>query len=857
MSEFWHAAALWTAQSLLAGGAALFVAWLMARRITDPARRLRAMQWSVRTAVLACVLALLPAWWKLPIPTWKEYQQAQAEERRLLEFMESEPIIRPSDDMAMVPVEIAEVTMPEARGAIMELAPPEEAEVEVEQLAQIPLLEPDTPQPDMLAEIAPIILVPYWVCLGVVLLQQAVGHIGLWRLRRSATPANERVRLLSEDLADGSPLPRILVSERVASPVCFGVLKPTILLPKTLAKSATLDQLRWVLAHELDHLRRGDPGTGVWIGFARAIYFVLPWFWSVRRELDLTQEYLADAAAAGSRSADYAAFLVELSSRPGVSRVVKAVPTLAGVRAGQSDLYRRVTMLLEPKSSRKSRWGRAWTTLAIGGTVAVAVALSGVRLTADEPKKTDKKSEEVQVEVHVRDKKDGDKKPVERKDEVEVIIVTDGAGNQTAEIEKAIEEAAKKGDVEAVKKLVAKLKAATAPQIARVKHPVPPVPPVPPAVAFAEKIPAEALVKMKAAREAAHADLKKHEEAIAKLKKAAEEVKDQPEAKAAIEKTIAEYHKKIADAHEKGHLKMAEEAQGQARIFRIDAGQAAAMEKVKAQMAEMMKTYEKQLEKLKGNEKATEAVKEAMKKYKESMETLMKQLPTAGAQGGLFKMPEGQLQWQGVKFPEADNIKPMVWTAKVAASDKARLGVTIEAVPAIIVEQLDLPKGQGVILSKVIEGTPAAKAGLKTNDIVLEIAGKIATVEDLPKVVSGLKDDTTFDVVIVRKGKKETIKGVTIPSPPKDSSSKDKVKDGTKKSSQSSMSVSVNNDQFEIAAKQDGVAYMLTGTVGDEAGTTIVIAEGDKKSTYKGVKSVPAEHREKVAKILKSVGGNK
>lgn len=521
---------------------------------------------------------------------------------------------------------------------------------------------------------------------------------------------------------------------------------------------------------------------------------------------------------------------------------MKAVPSLAGVRAGQSDLYRRVTMLLEPKSGRKSRWGHAWTTLAIGGAVSVAVALSGVRLTADEPKK-EKKPDDVKVEVKVRDKPDGDKKPADVR-EVEVIVVADNS-KATAEIEKAIEEAAKKGDVETVKKLVAKLKAvASAPQIARVKQPVPPVPPLPPGVRL-EEIPAGAIAKVRAVRVANEDESKKLEEAIAKLKKAAEDVKDQPEAKAALEKTIAEYAKKIAEAHAKGHLKSAEAAkeQGQQYKWRMD-GAAAGIEQMKAQMAEMKKVYEKQLEAFNNDAKATEAVKESMKKYEESMAALMKQF---------HSFPDkGQFQWQGVPkvAGNGDAPKGVTWIAKTAGVDKGRLGVTIEAVPAIIVEQLDLPKGQGVILTAVIDGTPAAKAGLKANDIVLQVAGKAVTVEELPKVVGGLKNDETFEVTIVRKGKKETVKGVTIPAPAKTATKE------TKKSS-TSMSVSIDNDQFEIVAKEDRLTYTLKGTVGDESGVSIVIADGDKKSEYKGTKSVPAEHREKVAKFLKSVGGNK
>jgi beta-lactamase regulating signal transducer with metallopeptidase domain len=851
MSEFWWAATQWTVQSLVAGGAALFLGWVIARRVTDPARRHRAMGWSVRAAVLACGLALFPAWWNLRVPGWTATPEERAAEVSRIEFEEAEPVIRSLEgEWVLVPADLDQAS-PMIRGAIPDVEPATMARGEPEPVPAIGTPMDDgapAAKTDLMAEIAPLVLIPYWTLVAVAILRQLIGYIGLARLRRAAVPANGRVLRIAHELTGDTP-PRILVSERLASPVCFGVARPTILLPKALVKAASDEQLRWVLAHEWDHLRRGDPATGVWLGMARALYFAVPWFWSVRREIDLAQEYLADAAAAGARKTDYAAFLVELSSRPGVSRFVKAVPTLAGVRAGQSDLYRRVTMLLEPKVSGQSRWGRAGTTLAIAGAVSVAVALSGVRLVADEPKKDKKPDGEKRVEVIVKDKKDGDKKPADVVRDVDVIVVVDHS-KQTAEIEKAIEEAAKKGDVEQVKKLVAKLKAAAAahvPHVARLAQPgvpVPPKPPLPP-------MPPDAVAKIREVRVMADTEAKKFEEAIEKLKKAAEEVKDQPEAKAAIEKTMAEYRKKIEEARAKGHLVPADIAKGQALRWHLDGG-ANIQEQLKKQQDEMMKSYEKQLAALKGDEKAMAALKESMVKYKESMEVLQKQLGQLPKFDDLPRLQ--QLQFQGgvpgVAF--ADGVKAQ-WVARTSPAEKGRLGVTIEAVPGILVEQLDLPKGQGVILVQVFEGTPAAKAGLKVNDIVLEVAGKAVTVEALPKVVAGLKNDEAFEVTVIRKGKKESVKGVTIPSPP----TKEKEKDGAKKSSQSSMSVNVNNDQFEISAKQDGVAYMLTGTIGDDAGTTIVIAEGDKKSTYKGVKSVPAEHREKVTKFLKSVGGSK
>ncbi len=838
MSDFWLSAAQWTAQSTIAGGTALLLGWLAARRIAEPARRHRAMGWSVRVAVLACGLALLPGWWKLPVTGWSKSAEERAAEAELVEYEQANGIVIPREEVALTPLQI-ELAEPAVVEPILEFAPLDEPDMTATNVPAA--VEPRDESSELMAGVFKVLLVPYWLFVLLAVIRQLVGHIGLARLCRTAKPAGEQIEKLSYEIADLRLAPRILVSDRLASPVCFGVFRPTILLPRALVKSATPDQLRWVLAHELDHLRRGDPRTGVWVGLARALYFPLPWFWAVRREINLTQEYLADAAAAGVRTADYAAFLVELSSRPGVSRFVRAVPSLAGVRAGQSDLYRRVTMLLESNGGRKTRGGRVWTTAAIASAVTAAVALSGVRLTADEPKRDKKPDGETRVEVVVKDKKDGDKKPAESVREVEVIVVAD-TSKQTAEIEKAIEEAAKKGDVETVKKLVAKLKTvAMAPQIAKMKVPSPPIPPLPP----------DAVAKVREVRVVVDGEAKKLEEAIEKLKKAAEEVKDQPEAKAALEKTMAEYRKKIVEAQAKGHLKLAEAAKdqkGQQFLFHMDAGEGI-VDQIRKNTDNMMRAYQKQIEALKGDEKAVAAVKEAMAKYKESMEALEKQMAQ------LPKMQ--QFQWQGgapnVAFAEGQK---GFWVARAVAAEKGRLGVTIEPVPAVLVEQLDLPKGQGVIIAQVLEGTPAAKAGLKTNDIVIEVAGKSVTVEELPKVVAGLKNDQSFDVIVIRKGKKEAVKGVTIPSPT-ELPAKDRLKDGGKKPSQSSMSVSINDDQFEIMAKEDGLAYMIKGTVGDDANASIVIAEGDKKSTYKGLKSVPADHREKVAKLMKSVGGNK
>jgi hypothetical protein len=59
----------------------------------------------------------------------------------------------------------------------------------------------------------------------------------------------------------------------------------------------------------------------------------------------------------------------------------------------------------------------------------------------------------------------------------------------------------------------------------------------------------------------------------------------------------------------------------------------------------------------------------------------------------------------------------------------------------------------------------AGKMGIKPHDILLEVGGK-AVPNDVQAFVTNLKDikpDTAVDIVVFRKGKKETLKGVKIP----------------------------------------------------------------------------------------------
>jgi hypothetical protein len=66
---------------------------------------------------------------------------------------------------------------------------------------------------------------------------------------------------------------------------------------------------------------------------------------------------------------------------------------------------------------------------------------------------------------------------------------------------------------------------------------------------------------------------------------------------------------------------------------------------------------------------------------------------------------------------------------------------------------------EGLTIDQVADGGPAAKAGLKAGDRIVELAGKqVTNVESYMEAMKTQKKGESIDVVVVRDGKKETVK---------------------------------------------------------------------------------------------------
>ena len=94
------------------------------------------------------------------------------------------------------------------------------------------------------------------------------------------------------------------------------------------------------------------------------------------------------------------------------------------------------------------------------------------------------------------------------------------------------------------------------------------------------------------------------------------------------------------------------------------------------------------------------------------------------------------------------------------------LGMGIQRLTPELADSMKLRADQGALVSQVMAGGPAEKAGLKAGDVILEFAGKpVKTPSELQNTVAWVEPGTKADVVIMRGGKRQTLK-VTIETRP-------------------------------------------------------------------------------------------
>jgi hypothetical protein len=260
-----------------------------------------------------------------------------------------------------------------------------------------------------------------------------------------------------------------------------------------------------------------------------------------------------------------------------------------------------------------------------------------------------------------------------------------------------------------------------------------------------------------------------------------------------------------------------------------------------------------------------EEARQRMREMEERMDQLFRE-----------RFGEQAFPFDGEPFPRLPRLlpplRPPIRPSSPSSQEEPRLGARLALPSATLAEQLDLPRDQGLILEELAPSGAAAKAGLRAHDILLELAGQPVprSLEAFQKQLAAMKSDAPCEVTVMRKGVKQTIKGVQLaqarPAQPRDEV-RDEVlplprwdfpelripaKGGT---ATNVFRFSQQGEQFSAEMQSDGVTYSLVGkrTADGPVLTQIRVERDGKTQSYSNLAEVPEADRVRVERLLRSI----
>jgi len=181
------------------------------------------------------------------------------------------------------------------------------------------------------------------------------------------------------------------------------------------------------------------------------------------------------------------------------------------------------------------------------------------------------------------------------------------------------------------------------------------------------------------------------------------------------------------------------------------------------------------------------------------------------------------------------------------------LGVGIQDINEDIEEYRGLGNIKGVLISKVFPGDPADKAGIKANDIIIEVNGiKVETARELSALIAKIKVNSYADITVLRSGNKKIFR-VRIAK-----RDKEKIAGSyeSKKPENNEFGITVSDITPEIASKfgiDDRQGIIVTGVAPNKKGANAGLRRGDiiKEVNRTAIKSAK-HYSSMIAKIKKN-----
>jgi WD40 repeat protein/beta-lactamase regulating signal transducer with metallopeptidase domain len=182
--------------------------------------------------------------------------------------------------------------------------------------------------------------------------------------------------------------------QAIRSPLALGWRQPCILLPSVWSDWSA-EQVRWILAHELAHIRRRDFLTGLLAELVRCLYWFHPLVLILANKLRLEQEYAVDAWVASTANGNKLPYMCCLA-RLALELDQPAAALAPSLWRRRPEILRRIDMLRRLTNDGTRNPGRqgAWLLSFLAVTAYIAIAGLGYLHSADPIRAPEKKAED-------------------------------------------------------------------------------------------------------------------------------------------------------------------------------------------------------------------------------------------------------------------------------------------------------------------------------------------------------------------------------------------------------------------------------------------------------------------------------
>lgn len=171
----------------------------------------------------------------------------------------------------------------------------------------------------------------------------------------------------------------IVQSPDVAVPSVWGVFHPSLILPNDFFRQYSKEQIRWIVLHELAHIRRHDVLVSIFQKMTQIIYFFHPAVWLANWMVNENKEYICDDLAIALSDAprrDCGQSILSMARKVGWKPDFSI--SFLGKFHGYALIRRRMMRILDEKRNLRVRFSLG---MAVGLILAAFVTLPSVRAT--------------------------------------------------------------------------------------------------------------------------------------------------------------------------------------------------------------------------------------------------------------------------------------------------------------------------------------------------------------------------------------------------------------------------------------------------------------------------------------------